>query len=264
MHAPFDAGLDDAVLVTLPGYVPHQARHADVTSSRPGASAAGNRRPWSVVAGASDDRVVLLHGIASGAWTMRRLERAIGAAGYATLNLAYPSCTMSLAGLVEQVHGRIGQEGAGRTHLVTYSMGGLLARAYVARYRPCRLGRVVMLAPPNGGSEVADLLVRNRLYRRIFGPAGSELTTAPSSTLGQLLGEVDYPLGIIAGDRSVDPLGWLLIPGANDGRVSVQRTRIRGMTDHVTIHATHFAMMRNRTAIRQAIAFLDHGRFIRG
>lgn len=118
-----------------------------------------------------------------------------------------------------------------------------------------------MLAPPNGASEIADLLAGIRLYRRIFGPVGAELTTRPPPSLVGLLGEVDYPLGVIAGDRFIDPLGWALIPGPNDGRVSVARTRVPGMTGHVTIHATHFAMMRSREASRQALAFLATGEF---
>jgi pimeloyl-ACP methyl ester carboxylesterase len=192
---------------------------------------------------------------------LRRLERAIASAGYETLNLAYPSCSKPLADLVEVVHAEqdwIERHG-GRTHIVTYSMGGLLARGYIARLRPPNLGRVVMLAPPNGGSEVADLLAKNFLYRLIFGPVGAELTTKSPQAAAQLLGPVDYPLGIIAGNRFIDPLGWLLIPGPNDGRVSVERTKVPGMTDHVTIPATHFAMMRNRLAIRHTLHFLEHG-----
>lgn len=212
------------------------------------------------------DRVLLLHGIAAGARSMRRLEHAIATAGYEALNLSYPSCSMPLAELVERVHAHgdwIANLSGGRTHLVTYSMGGLLARAYLARHRPANLGRVVMLAPPNAGSEVADLLAGWRAYRHVFGPAGAELMTRRGPELLRLLGEVDYPLGIVAGDRAVDPLGWMIVPGANDGRVSVDRTRVRGMADHVTIHATHFAMMRNRVAIEQTLAFLHDGRFVR-
>lgn len=209
------------------------------------------------------DRVLLLHGIAAGSRSLRRLERAVASAGYETLNLAYPSCRMPLADLVEHVHSERAwiARHSGRTHIVTYSMGGLLARGYIARHRPPNLGRVVMLAPPNGGSEVADLLANNALYRRIFGPAGAELTTSPSQEVIRLLGQVDYPLGIIAGSRFIDPVGWLLIPGPNDGRVSVERTKLQGMTDHLTIPATHFAMMRKRSAIHQAVHFLQHGRF---
>ena len=140
-------------------------------------------------------------------------------------------------------------------------MGGLLTRAYINRYRPPNLGRVVLLAPPSQGSEIADLLDRRWLYRKFFGPAGMQLGTRVNEGLGDLLGRVDYPLGIIAGDRAVDPLGWLLIPGPNDGKVSVNRTKVRGMSDHVTLHATHALMMRNVRVIQHTIHFLRHGRF---
>ena len=88
-----------------------------------------------------------------------------------------------------------------------------------------------------------------------------QLGTRVNEGLGDLLGQVDYPLGIIAGDRAVDPLGWLLIPGPNDGKVSVNRTKVRGMSDHVTLHATHALMMRNVHVIQHTIHFLRHGRF---
>ena len=208
------------------------------------------------------DRVLLLHGIAVGPWSMRRLERAIAGVGYETLNLAYPSQTMPLAALADHVHARRGWiEGSGQLHVVGYSMGGLLARAYIAAQRPPNLGRVVMLGTPNTGSEVADLLQLNPLYRRFYGPAGAELTTTPSPALTRLLGTVDYPLGIIAGNRFLDPLGWLLIPGPNDGRVSVERAKLPGMADHITLPTTHTTMRWNRGAIEQTIHFLQHGRF---
>ncbi len=209
------------------------------------------------------DRVLLLHGIAAGSRSMRRLEAAITQAGFETLNLAYPSCRLGLADLVEVIHAERSwiTDHGGRTHLATYSMGGLLARGYITRHRPPNLGRVVMLGPPSGGSEIADRLARNFLYRRMLGPAGGELTTAPSEALTQLFGTVDYPLGVIAGDRCLYPLGWLLIPGPNDGRVSVERTRVAGMADHVTIPVSHIGMLWDPAAIRLAVRFLQHGRF---
>ena len=150
---------------------------------------------------------------------------------------------------------------AGQTHVVTHSMGGLLARVLINRYRPLALGPVIMLAPPNQGSELADLLVRNGVYRRFFGPAGPQLCTRQEETLRRLFGTVDYPLGIIAGTRSLEPLCWLIIPGPNDGRVSVARTAVAGMADSVTVPATHTFIKRNRKAIRQTMQYLEHGRF---
>jgi pimeloyl-ACP methyl ester carboxylesterase len=210
------------------------------------------------------DGVVLLHGTARRASSMRGLERAFAAAGYATLNIDYPARKAALgtiAGLIrpeiEAFSIRVGQ-----LHLVTHSMGGLVARALITRHRPANLGRVVMLAPPNQGSEVADALHRLWLFRRFFGPSGAQLVTRRSDALSRLLGPVDYPLGVIAADRSLYPLeSLLLLPRPNDGRVTVARTRLPGMSGHVTLHTTHATMMWNRRVIAQALRFVRDGRF---
>lgn len=214
----------------------------------------------------NQDGIVLLHGIARHAASLATLERVLIADGYRTLNLDYPArkhCIEDIVAFIQEPIAGFQATFAGRLHFVTHSMGGLVARAYIARHRPSRLGHVVMLTPPNEGSEIADLLASNPLYRAFFGPAGAELITARPNALCQLLGTVDYPLGIIAGDRSLDPLGWLLLPGANDGRVSVERTRVAGMADHITLHGTHTLIMENREAIAQVRHFLEQGRFQR-
>jgi hypothetical protein len=137
-----------------------------------------------------------------------------------------------------------------------------LIRVYLARHRPARLGRVVMLGTPNGGSEIADRLRGLAAYRRYFGPAGQQLTTIRDPATAVLLPAIDYPVGIIAGDRSIDPIASTLwLPRPNDGRVSVANTKIEGMTDHVVIHAAHPWLMRNRQAIGLTLTFLQHGRF---
>lgn len=210
------------------------------------------------------DQVLLLHGIARTSASLAKLSQSLGAAGFSTLNLDYPSRKQSLADLVEHVHREAGPllaQRDGQAHFVTHSMGGLLARAYIARYRPPSLGRVVMLSPPNQGSEVADLLANYRIYKEFFGPAGQQLGTDADEQLSGLLGILDYPVGVNAGDRALDPLGWLLLPRPNDGRVSVARTKVAGMADHMKLHATHAMMMRNREVIRQTIWFLRFGRF---
>ncbi|MGI4939151.1 MAG: esterase/lipase family protein [Janthinobacterium lividum] len=213
------------------------------------------------------DRVLLLHGIARTSASLTKLARSLDSAGFATLNLDYPSRKQSLAALTEHVHREAAPflaQPAGQMHIVTHSMGGLLARAYIARHRPPNLGKVVMLGPPNAGSELADLLARRLFYRSYFGPAGQQLGTGPEGKLSRLFGVVDYPVGVIAGDRALDPLGWLLLPRPNDGRVSVARTRVDGMTGHVTVHATHTLVVRNAGVIRHTIQFLRHGRFDAG
>lgn len=208
--------------------------------------------------------VLLLHGIAGSTLQLAKLECALAGAGYETLNLRYAGRRKPIESLLEDVHrdaSRFLDRASGRTHFVTHSMGGLVTRALISRYRPAALGRVVMLAPPNQGSELADLLAGTTAYRRFFGPAGSQLRTTRDEGLRRLLGTVDYPLGVIAGDRFLDPLCWLIIPRPNDGRVSVASTAVDGMADTITIRANHTFIMRNPRAIEQTIHFLRNGRF---
>jgi pimeloyl-ACP methyl ester carboxylesterase len=212
----------------------------------------------------ASDGVLFLHGIARRASSLALMERAFGKAGYATLNLDYPSRRVSIEDLVDVIAPAAADFAArlASIHIVTHSMGGLLARAWLCRHRPGNLGRVVMLGPPNGGSEVADRLHKFRAYRRFFGPAGEQLTTRPDGRLRAAIGSVDYPLGIIAGDRTLYPVeSWLMLPGPNDGRVTVERTRVTGMADHITLHATHALMTRNSTVIKQALRFVGTGAF---
>ena len=205
--------------------------------------------------------VVLLHGIARTSSSLKRLERALQTSGFATLNIAYASRTKPIAALADDIHPAIARF-AGREaplHFVAHSMGGLVVRAYIAKYRPSRLGGVVMLGTPNGGSEVADLLSGSRFYRAFYGPAGLELTTARRP---DALPDVDYPVGVIAGSRFIDPFaGLFVLPKPNDGRVSVQSAMLTGMTDHIVVKASHTGLPRNAIAIAHTIAFLREGRF---
>jgi len=137
----------------------------------------------------------------------------------------------------------------------------LLARVYIARYRPERLGRVVMLGTPNSGSEIADRLGHFRPYRAFFGPAGQQLGTQRNEAVNALFPPINYPVGIIAGNRSIDPVAGTMLPKPHDGRVSVENTKLDGMADHVVVAASHPWLVRNSVAIGQTIAFLRDGRF---
>ena len=211
--------------------------------------------------------VVLLHGIARSARSLSKMERALRAENYQTLNLDYPARAQNLKDIANGLHAPIAQFARGfdgRLHFVTHSMGGLVVRALIAQKRPPNLGRVVAIAPPNGGSEVADFLRDNPLYVRFFGPAGAELTTKRTDELRALLGAVDYPLGVIAGDRTIDPIASLLIlPRPNDGRVSVAMTRVDGMADHIVAPASHALIMNHPSAIMQTLYLLRSGCFKR-
>lgn len=221
-------------------------------------AAAPNARP------PSSEAVILLHGLCRTPRSMSKMARALAEAGYRVRNVDYPSRTAPIQVLADEAMGRAlaecRQDGATRIDFVTHSLGGILVRSYLARHAVPDLGRVVMLAPPNQGSEVVDKLGRFFLFRWINGPAGNELGTDKNSTPNRL-GPANFPVGIIAGDRSINWINSLLIPGPDDGKVPVQRARLAGMSDFIVIHAAHPFIMRNHDAIRQTIHFLRAGEF---
>ncbi len=214
----------------------------------------------------TSEHVILLHGLCRSSSSMIFMERALSEAGYKVLNVDYPSRSASVSKLSEEVVSKAVEDcqrdGATTIHFVTHSLGGILVRSYLSQHPVSNLGRVVMLGPPNQGSEVVDTLGSLRLFRLINGPAGSELGTETNSTPNRL-GAANFCVGIIAGDRSINWINSMMIPGRDDGKVSVERTKLEGMTDHIAIHATHPFLMRNKTSIRQTIHFLRNGQFDR-
>lgn len=200
---------------------------------------------------------------------MLALERSLKNQGYDTANIIYPASSARLEDLSALVGKEIESHPAFTPdkplYFVTHSMGGLIARYYIASRKPKNLAKVVMLSPPNTGSELADFFDNHSLlggaFRALFGPAGGQLKT----TYKHEIGEITYPLGVIAGNLSVNPLGHWLLPqetvGPHDGIVPVERTKINGMADHITLPATHMFMMFNPDVIKQVSHFLEQGKF---
>ncbi|MFQ5419071.1 MAG: esterase/lipase family protein, partial [Anaerolineae bacterium] len=161
---------------------------------------------------------------------------------------------------IEAALGRCHLKTTSHIHFVTHSLGGILVRVYLEQTTLPKLGRVVMLAPPNQGSHLVDKLGNLPGFAVINGRAATQLGTGPHHLPAQL-GPVTYPVGIIAGTHSVNFFLSLFLPGANDGRVTTENTKVAGMTDYIEVPASHPFIMRHSSAIQQAVAFIQTGAF---
>ncbi|MBD3869477.1 MAG: alpha/beta hydrolase [Acidobacteria bacterium] len=205
------------------------------------------------------DTVILLHGLGrtrgSMAWAARRLRRE----GYRTIRIGYPSLKKPIEELAEHVASRLPDPGDGRLHFLTHSLGGIVLRCLVALNRPEKLGRAVMLSPPNRGSAAATRLTNLPLYQWIIGPAGQQLGN-DGDAVPVRLGPVDFEVGVIAGNRALTPLS-LFLPGANDGVVTVEETRVEGTADFRVIRRGHTFIMNSSEVLEQAAHFYRTGKF---
>ncbi len=209
------------------------------------------------------DTIVFLHGLGRTWISMEWLARQARKRRYAVVNHGYRSRRHSIAEHAAQLRVVVGAiTGNGRIHFITHSMGGIVVRAMLANTsaRPERLGRVVMLSPPNQGSELVDSMAGNPIYRAVLGAAGSELGTGPDSTPNRL-GPVDFDVGVITGDRNLEPFPSRLFPGPADGKVSVARAQVEGMRDFHVVRRTHTFIMYGADVAEAAFHFLECGRF---
>lgn len=212
----------------------------------------------------ANDCVILLHGLMRSDTSMQKLALHLENHGYQTINIDYPSNKKAIHDLATMAIKPALQQCSidHKVHFVTHSMGGILVRDYMQTHTVNNLGRVVMLGPPNQGSELIDKLKTVAAFEWIHGPAGLELGTDNNSTPISL-GEVNFELGVIAGGYTINPILSLMIPGRDDGKVSVEKTKVTGMQDHLVMPVTHPMMMRNKMVMEQVVNFLEYGKFKR-
>ena len=212
--------------------------------------------------------VILIHGLARTSRSLRKLGKEVETHGYKVFYLDYPSRHFTIEHLalkyIPKLLLKCGTRHYKQVHFVTHSMGGVLLRYYLSKNTIKNLGNTVMLSPPNQGSEVADKLSRFSLFQWFNGPAGMQLKTG-AGFLTTRLGKANFPVGIITGTvpSIFDSFFWLLIPGENDGKVSVESAKLQGMKDFLSVNKNHTYIMNDNLVINQTIHFIEHACFIK-
>ncbi|MFK7857545.1 MAG: esterase/lipase family protein [Granulosicoccus sp.] len=209
--------------------------------------------------------VILLHGLARDSSSMKPMQLALARQGYLVVNETYPSRHLTIQKLSSSAVPAAVQvcrnQGAKRIHFVTHSLGGILVRFYLQTNDIPDVGRVVMLAPPNQGSEVTDTYRDVPGFSFIFGPAGSQLGTDENSVPSKL-GPVTIDTAVIAGTSSINLLLSLSLPNPDDGKVSVSSTRVDGMCAHLVFPIAHPFIMKDARVVSEVMTYLAKGRFL--
>ena len=184
-----------------------------------------------------EETVVLLHGLWRGFHAMEPLARTLAREGFSTLNIPYPSMILPIPVLAERIVKQIDSiAGKRKIHLITHSLGGILARTMLELPHSWQLGRMVMLCPPNGGSEIVDWSRQHPLIRMLLGPAGRSLgSDGVPPKLPPLPKGTEA--AVIMGNRCSIPFFKKLLDSENDGIVSASRGRIDGLRGFSVIDA---------------------------
>lgn len=197
------------------------------------------------------DYVIMIHGLGASSAYFRPLEKALKAEGYSTIRVGYPSTRYSIEKLSDQIFPLILKKTADKNkkiHFVTHSLGGLLLRYYLHDNTIENLGIVIMLAPPNRGSEIIDFYKENSIVSSLIGPAAMQMGTEKTD-LPHLLGDAYFSPIIIAGTKSYSEYFSSILPGDDDGKISVFNCSINGMKELITLPYTHEQIVRRKETI---------------
>lgn len=183
--------------------------------------------------------VVLIHGFLRSSNHLRNLSDFLIENGYYVVSIDYESTSMSIPEIANSNLSNLEEHCQNqKIHFVTHSLGGILLRSYLKRNQIKHLGKIVMLAPPNKGSEVADFLSKFKVFNLILGPVVSQLKTDQNSYVNSL-GLPNFQFGIKMGNLTIDPISSYLIPGDDDGKVSIENSKLENMNDFLLVERTH-------------------------
>lgn len=220
-----------------------------------------NARPADVTSVQQQRAVILIHGIGRSSHCFASMARHLAADSFTVVPFEYPSTRARMERAAEYLHSVIQSlHEAARIDFVVHSMGGLVVRTWLLNHSDCRIGRMVMLGTPNQGAELAAQLRRRWLFRMILGDAGQQLATGADCSI-QRLPVPPFEFGLIAGGRGNDQGYNPLLPGDDDGTVTVESVRLAGASDFLVVPRIHSFLMSDPAVIAATLHFLTHGRF---
>ncbi|WP_350343274.1 alpha/beta fold hydrolase [Proteinivorax tanatarense] len=212
-----------------------------------------------------DNCVVLLHGLGRSSSAMKQMEYFLKDNGYRVYNLDYPSRKYKIDKLADIVHDKLKNHkltDIENLHFVTHSLGGIIVRVIEEKYKPQNWGNVVMIAPPNKGSEVVDYLRKTPFLLWVLGPSALELGTDSAGIVKKLPQQINFNLGVIAGTKSINPINSaFFLKGENDGKVTVESAKIKGMNDFIKVNQNHTFAMNSKIVQSYVLSFLSNGYF---
>jgi triacylglycerol esterase/lipase EstA (alpha/beta hydrolase family) len=215
--------------------------------------------------GTRNECVILLHGLGRTALSMTMVEHHLIQNGYAVVNIDYASTRHPISaiahGAVTEAVSRCKRKGYDRIHFATHSLGAIVVRSYLQTHSLPAGSRVVMLAPPNQGSELADWAQQKfPKMIQLAGPAVSQLGTDGETLLARLK-PIAPEVGIIIGTDSWNPFFSKILPGTDDGAVTIERARLKEMTDFMISPCNHTNILLDREVQQHIVRFLQNGRF---
>ncbi len=249
------------------------ARSYESSADEPRPNESGTDESRSSESGSSENCVILLHGLGRSPLSMVPLRIALERAGYRTVNQGYPSRSReesieTLAAVyVAEALAKCDSPPDAPVYFVAHSLGGILVRQYLQDRDVPPGSRMVMLGPPNQGSELVDQFGADAWFQ-VLGPAARQLGTADDGLLSRLK-PVDLEIGVIAGTRAgldafILESGILEsggLPKPHDGRVSLTSAQLEEMRDFLEVNQSHTLMLVEHKVIRQVLAFLATGHF---
>ena len=192
--------------------------------------------------------VALVHGFMANKYILTVLSRRLQAHGYSTTAWGYWNMGCSLLVHAERFARELElldrEPRIDTLHVVGHSMGCIISRVALDRYRPRKMGRFVMLAPPNRGSFVATATART--LGRFLTPV-AELSTADNSLVNSLPTPQGIDIGVIA--------------AKHDALVAEESTRPDAPHAHITLPTWHTGLLFSRETADLVAGFLATGEF---